>query len=727
MVSPELYPELCFPNCVSRTLCPPNSVSPELYVPRTLCPPNSMSPELSPVMCPRISPDFSMRLHEELIKQGILHPEREVRSEAVLYFSRSYTDDDSIMPLVTQAIEQYGWDEAFSTAACITGLPLNDATLPWVLTQLQHEDAKKPDHLGWPDRWHTLNSLLANADAELLARHKEAILDAELLARHKQTILDVQGLEAEAVEIVAERIDLLTAGDEFCWRELEKFCAISKHTDEVDLDHAYALCEVIARKKEGYAEKVLDILGEKIEYVESNPKVRMEAFAVRMAGEMRLDVAVPLIIGKLKDADEEADLFREQCESALVKIGGDATIHAVADMFRHGDHRLRMTACHVLEYVHSDLAVNTALEFLPSEEDETVRAFLAGGLVSQFAFEAIEPVRQLVLGGDYDDSFADLKRDVVVAATLMEVEFPEREQWKAEVEKVVTRPLVADDQAVGRFDISQTRHVVVLGLCILVMAVVVIGLVHFIFPPRQYTAQERACFCNDRGVERIVNGEYDKAIADYDQALRLDPNNAAIYRNRGIAWKRKGDFDKAIADFNQALRIDVNYIAVYINRGNAWENKGDFDKAIADFNQALRLDVNYTKVYINRGWAWNGKGEYEKAIIDFNEALRLDANYAYAYGSLAWLQATCPDSRYRDGKAALKNANKAYQMEGWKNWGGPDTLAAAYAENGDFEKAREWETKAIEMATDEKSKQRCRSHLKFYKQNKPYREELKKN
>lgn len=50
-----------------------------------------------------------MRLHEELIKQGILHPELDVRSEAVLYFSRSYTRDTSILPFAIQAVKQYGY------------------------------------------------------------------------------------------------------------------------------------------------------------------------------------------------------------------------------------------------------------------------------------------------------------------------------------------------------------------------------------------------------------------------------------------------------------------------------------------------------------------------------------------------------------------------------------------------------------------------------------------
>ena len=306
-----------------------------------------------------------MRLHEEIIKEGILHAEKDVRNEAVLYFSRSYTHDNSVLPLAIQAVEQHGWDEAFAVAFCITGLPLNDATLPWVLAQLQHEDAKKPSPFGWPARWHTLNSLLSNADAELLARHQQAILDVKVI-------------EAEVHSIVARRIAMLSRNAEACWQELESFCSLAKDVEdigEVDLDHAYALCEAIARQKDQYADKVLSILAEKIEDLESNPKVWMETFAVRMAGEMGLESAIPLIIAKLKEGGEEAEWLNEQCKSALAKIAGNTTIQAVAALYREGDWHLRMAACDVLQHIHNDLAVSTALEFLPNEDSRTVRAF----------------------------------------------------------------------------------------------------------------------------------------------------------------------------------------------------------------------------------------------------------------------------------------------------------------------------------------------------------------
>ena len=67
--------------------------------------------------------------------------------------------------------------------------------------------------------------------------------------------------------------------------------------------------------------------------------------------------------------------------------------------------------------------------------------------------------------------------------------------------------------------------------------------------------------------------DYDKAIADYDEAIELDPKDAVAYNNRGVAWYAKNEYDKAIADFNEAIRLDPEDAVAYINRGNAWYAK----------------------------------------------------------------------------------------------------------------------------------------------------------
>ena len=92
----------------------------------------------------------------------------------------------------------------------------------------------------------------------------------------------------------------------------------------------------------------------------------------------------------------------------------------------------------------------------------------------------------------------------------------------------------------------------------------------------------------------------DRAIADYSEALRIDPDYAAALYNRGIAWRHKGDLDRAIADYDQAIRLNPT-AAAYNNRGSAWHAKGENERAIADLDLAISLDPRSADAYINRG------------------------------------------------------------------------------------------------------------------------------
>jgi tetratricopeptide (TPR) repeat protein len=149
--------------------------------------------------------------------------------------------------------------------------------------------------------------------------------------------------------------------------------------------------------------------------------------------------------------------------------------------------------------------------------------------------------------------------------------------------------------------------------------------------PTPSLASSGAAFYNKRGWDFYQKRDYDKAISDFNEAIRLDPNYARAYNNRGIVYGDKKEYDKAISDFNEAIRLDPNSAMAYDNRGNAYHDKKEYDKAISDLNEAIRLDPNYAKAYDNRGYAYNGKKEYDKAISDFNEAITLNPNYAKAY------------------------------------------------------------------------------------------------
>jgi len=114
-----------------------------------------------------------------------------------------------------------------------------------------------------------------------------------------------------------------------------------------------------------------------------------------------------------------------------------------------------------------------------------------------------------------------------------------------------------------------------------------------------------------RGTSFALREDFDSAIADFDQAIKLKPD-ALAYFNRGNAYYDKGQHDRAIADYDQAIRLKPDVALAYFNRGNAYYDKGQHDRAIADYDQAIRLKPKFAPAYDNRGAAYNNKGDYDR-------------------------------------------------------------------------------------------------------------------
>ncbi|HEV3165287.1 MAG TPA: tetratricopeptide repeat protein, partial [Isosphaeraceae bacterium] len=169
--------------------------------------------------------------------------------------------------------------------------------------------------------------------------------------------------------------------------------------------------------------------------------------------------------------------------------------------------------------------------------------------------------------------------------------------------------------------------------------------------------------------------------------------------------------------------IKSNSTASLLNmRGQMWAKKHEHDLAIADYNEAIRLDPGDPWQYNNRAITWTDKQDYPRAIEDFASAVRLNSKNPWYHNNRAWLLATCPDSRYRDGKKAVESPTEAVRLTEWREGQKLGTLAAAYAEAGDYAAAVKWQTKALGLYPKDEGelKQMGAKLLKLYQEKKPY-------
>ncbi len=112
----------------------------------------------------------------------------------------------------------------------------------------------------------------------------------------------------------------------------------------------------------------------------------------------------------------------------------------------------------------------------------------------------------------------------------------------------------------------------------------------------------------------------------------FDKARAIVHHTTGRSYFEKRQWDKAIAEYNEAIELDQKYADAYFNRGNAYFNKGQYDQAIADYTEAIEINPRLAEAYAKRGLAYaQGKGQFDQALSDFNKAIGINPRYAMAY------------------------------------------------------------------------------------------------
>ncbi len=140
---------------------------------------------------------------------------------------------------------------------------------------------------------------------------------------------------------------------------------------------------------------------------------------------------------------------------------------------------------------------------------------------------------------------------------------------------------------------------------------------------------------NNRAVALSQKGQYDRALEDYDRALRLAPTHVDAWIGRAFIFKQKGQYARAVQDYDQAIRLDPNRPTSFYDRGITFQLNGQHDRAIPDFNEAIRLDPKFPRAYSSRGNSYGLLRQSDRALQDFDQAIRFEPNYPYPYSNRA--------------------------------------------------------------------------------------------
>ncbi|MBR1396549.1 MAG: tetratricopeptide repeat protein [Selenomonadaceae bacterium] len=133
------------------------------------------------------------------------------------------------------------------------------------------------------------------------------------------------------------------------------------------------------------------------------------------------------------------------------------------------------------------------------------------------------------------------------------------------------------------------------------------------------------------GNQLYYQGDYNGAIAKYNEALNLNPNFDWAYNNRGLAYGNLQNYDAAMADYNKAIELNPNDAEAYNNRGNTYVSLKQYDQALADYTRAIELNPDSVESYNNRGFVYLCLKKHNEAIADCTKAIELNPNLDKAY------------------------------------------------------------------------------------------------
>ena len=213
-------------------------------------------------------------------------------------------------------------------------------------------------------------------------------------------------------------------------------------------------------------------------------------------------------------------------------------------------------------------------------------------------------------------------------------------------------------------------------------------------------------------------GEHEQALKTLTEWVGLDSACAFAYAARGFSYYGLGQFGDSLQDFERALKFDRTLNVALAGRAMALHKLDEKGRSRIEFKKALSVDTKTTFTTFCQAQIFADDRDWKKAIAYFRKSL--ESNDALCQHHLARLLAACPEEKYRKGDEAVKLAESACRLSNWKVWMYVDTLAAAYAETGDFVRAYEMQNRAAELAPPD-AKAECLARRQQYSEHRPLR------
>lgn len=193
-------------------------------------------------------------------------------------------------------------------------------------------------------------------------------------------------------------------------------------------------------------------------------------------------------------------------------------------------------------------------------------------------------------------------------------------------------------------------------------------------------------------------GQTNEAITSYKKALQIAPDDPATHVGLALALEEIGELKAASAHYQAALQKEPDSSEIHYDLANVLLRTGQSDEAAAEIHRALAIDPNNSDAHVTLGNIFLGQNDERRAIAEYESALKISPRSALAQNNLAWVLSTASDHSLRDGRRAVQLAEEASRLSGGTS--AFRTLAAAYAEAGDFDRALASARHAMDLARE---------------------------